>query len=282
MAHSLSARHTLAGSILRQYRENLGYRLDDAARILDCDRSKISRIERGHRGIRPAELRALLTEYGADASTQETLVAITRPRGAAIWQNDYRTVLGEGYFDFVVAEAAASHIAVYAPLCIPDLLQTEAYAGAVVAADATVPEDQESLTVEALVARQVAILHKHRTDLTVIIGEAALRQEVGGAAVLREQLAGLAELVTGHDWIAVHLLPFAAGAHAASSGGGFSLLSFEAAPALGLVYLSGPGGGICLDEAAAVGEYRAAFRQVSMMALGPEQSAEKLQRMVKR
>jgi predicted transcriptional regulator len=45
-------RRRLLGGALRRYRESLGYRLEDAARILECDRSKISRIESGRRGIR--------------------------------------------------------------------------------------------------------------------------------------------------------------------------------------------------------------------------------------
>ena len=45
-------RRRLVGSALRRYREDLGYALEDAARILECDRSKISRIETGQRGIR--------------------------------------------------------------------------------------------------------------------------------------------------------------------------------------------------------------------------------------
>lgn len=40
-------RRRLVGDALRRYRENLGYTLDDAARILECDRSKVSRIETG-------------------------------------------------------------------------------------------------------------------------------------------------------------------------------------------------------------------------------------------
>ena len=46
------ARRRLLGAALRRHRESLGYRLDAAARILECDRSKISRIESGQRGIR--------------------------------------------------------------------------------------------------------------------------------------------------------------------------------------------------------------------------------------
>jgi transcriptional regulator with XRE-family HTH domain len=52
-----SARRLLIGAALRRYREDLGFVLEDAARVLECDRSKISRIETGQRGIRPKELR---------------------------------------------------------------------------------------------------------------------------------------------------------------------------------------------------------------------------------
>jgi len=52
MIESPPVRRQLLGAALRQYRQNLGYVLDDAARILECDRSKISRIETGQRGIR--------------------------------------------------------------------------------------------------------------------------------------------------------------------------------------------------------------------------------------
>ena len=35
-------RRLLLGAALRRYRENLGLTLEDAARVLECDRSKIS------------------------------------------------------------------------------------------------------------------------------------------------------------------------------------------------------------------------------------------------
>ena len=75
-------RRRLVGGALRRYRENLGYTLDDAARILECDRSKISRIETGQRGIRGKELRELLAEYGIDDQQQAILAALADPRGA--------------------------------------------------------------------------------------------------------------------------------------------------------------------------------------------------------
>jgi transcriptional regulator with XRE-family HTH domain len=47
-----STQRQLVGSALRRYRANVGYALEDAAKVLDCDRSKISRVETGQRGIR--------------------------------------------------------------------------------------------------------------------------------------------------------------------------------------------------------------------------------------
>ena len=76
-----SVRRRLVGRTLRRYRENLGYTLEDAARVLECDRSKISRIETGERGIRGKELRELLTEYGV-AEEQQAVLARWRTRAA--------------------------------------------------------------------------------------------------------------------------------------------------------------------------------------------------------
>jgi Helix-turn-helix domain len=57
MTDGATLRRSVIGAALRRYREALGYPLDDPARILDCDRSKISRIENGIRAVRLPELR---------------------------------------------------------------------------------------------------------------------------------------------------------------------------------------------------------------------------------
>jgi Helix-turn-helix domain len=74
-------RRRLLGAALRRYRENVGYTMEDVARLLECDRSKLSRIETGQRGIRLRELRELLAEYGADEGESRALQAIADPRG---------------------------------------------------------------------------------------------------------------------------------------------------------------------------------------------------------
>ena len=92
MTGSPPVRRRLLGPALREYRESLGYNLDEAARILECDRSKVSRIETGERGIRPKELRELLTEYGVPDGEQEALLAIAHRGRESGWWLDYRDV----------------------------------------------------------------------------------------------------------------------------------------------------------------------------------------------
>ena len=79
---SVSAPQRLVGWCLRDYRESAGHELAEAARILNCHRSKISRIETGQRGIHPKELRELLTEYAADPAAVEALAALARRTAA--------------------------------------------------------------------------------------------------------------------------------------------------------------------------------------------------------
>ena len=132
-------RRRLLGAALRRYREGLGYRLDDAARILECDRSKISRIESGQRGIRAKELRDLLTEYGIGEQEQRTLATIAHPQRARGWWQPYADILPGTWLDYLIIETAASQIQAYQPQQVPDLLQTQEYARAVAAADPALP-----------------------------------------------------------------------------------------------------------------------------------------------
>jgi transcriptional regulator with XRE-family HTH domain len=97
-------RRRLLGAALRRYRENLGFRLEDAARLLECDRSKISRIETGQRGIRPKELRELLAEYGVGEQERAALAVIAQVG----WRQGYSEVIPESYREFLGLELAAS------------------------------------------------------------------------------------------------------------------------------------------------------------------------------
>ena len=188
-------RRRLVGGALRRYRENVGYALEDAARVLECDRSKISRIETGQRGIRPKELRELLAEYGVPASEQLALVSIASRGGQHSWWHPYAAALSDAYLDYVIMESAAAEIMTYEAQLIPDLLQTDEYARAIAAAEPGYETDQQrDDAVAAKAMRRQAVLNGRR--LSVVLGEGALYQAVGGAEVMAGQLAHLARLAS--------------------------------------------------------------------------------------
>jgi transcriptional regulator with XRE-family HTH domain len=269
----LALRQRLIGTTLRRYREDAGYDLQDAARTLGCDRSKVLRIEAGERGIRLAELQELLSEYGTDEPGRDTLEALARATRDGWWQG-YRQILSAGYIDLLIVESVATEITIYAPLQVPELLHIEDYAKAVALA---VSRDKEiaDTAVAATMARQREVFHERATTVAVVLGEAALQQQAGGADVLRGQLRHLARLGRGGFPAAIQVLPFTAGAHGAN--GGFSVMHFGPALPPGLVVVDGPGdGGIYLDAPESVAAYAGAFTRLRERALSPLDSARML------
>lgn len=107
------------GRTLRRHREALGWTLDDAARVLECDRSKISRMETGERGIRLEELRELMAEYDVAEEQQAVLALLADRRGASGWQRDYAAVLPGAWRDYLITETAASKISGYDAQRVP-------------------------------------------------------------------------------------------------------------------------------------------------------------------
>jgi transcriptional regulator with XRE-family HTH domain len=266
-------RRRIVGAALRRYREQLGYTLEDAARVLDCDRSKISRIETGQRGTRRRELLELLTEYGADKQAQDVLAMIADTRGAQGWWHAYADVMPDACLDYFALETAASRISVFGAQQMPDLLQTEQYASAVAATRLGRSPAQLQRLTDVCLARQDIVLTESRPEVVVVIGEAALRQAVGGHEVMRAQLASIADVSSEFPEVSIRVLPFASGAHAAGATGSFTVLRYAHAPDLGVVHLVGISGGAFLEQQQDVMAYASAFEQLEMSALSPAASA---------
>lgn len=267
-------RRRLVGRALRGYRENLGFTLRDAALMLDCDPSKLSRIETGERGIRREDLRELLGEYGVALEQQGILALLADPRGAFGWHRDYADVLSGAWQDYLIMETAASKIHAYDAQRVPGLLQTVPYARALAETDPSLDDDAaRDRAAESVLVRQQAVLGNGWPTVRVVIGEAALHQQVGSEAVMGEQLAHLAHVAGDSGAVTVQVLPFESGAHAAAGDGSLAILQFIEAPGLGLIHLGGIGGGVCLEGQADLAAYSRVFEQLRAFALSPAQSA---------
>lgn len=272
MNNTIPIRRRLVGAALRRYRMNIGHSLDDVARVLECDTSKVSRIETGHRGIRTKELRELLNEYGVAEQEQDALLSIVDPRVRHGWWEVYTDVLPDAHRDYLIIEAAASQIMTYQAQQVPALLQTEEYARATAAASYDVPAERENKIVESVLARQQAILVDRRPAVQAIIGEGALRQMVGGRRVMRAQLHQLAQTAAYDPQVSIRVLPFNAGASAALGIGSPTLLRFHGAPGVGVVHLAGLFGGTSMEDPATIAAYLGALTHIQASALAKAES----------
>jgi hypothetical protein len=165
--------------------------------------------------------------------------------------------LPDVWLDLMALEATASKIQIYEAQRVPELLQTQDYA-----AEAAGPA-----LAAVIVARQEAVLGDPGREVTVVTGEAALRQLTGGRAVMRRQLATLAEVSTSLPHTSVRVLPFAREVQAAACS--FVIFRFAGIPELGTVCLPGISGAIFLDGEHHVSSYEAAFLKLRAAALDP-------------
>ena len=282
MDEKQSVRLRMLGAALRRYRVERGFSLDDAAAMLDCDRSKVSRIETGMRGIRSHDLRDLLAEYGVSEGERAGLMALAGPRGVGGWWEAYADVLPRAAREYLWLEAAASQVFVYEGQRVPALLQAEGYAHAIAEHDPLVPAGTAGRVADAMAARQRAVLGAEQPELVMMIGEAALRQQVGGAKVMREQFDRIAALSADSDRVTILVLPFASGAHAGAGSGPVTIFSFGQSPGLGAVHQAGLSGGIFLDSPGDLDAHAVAFTRLRASALGAEDSARLLCRIAGR
>jgi transcriptional regulator with XRE-family HTH domain len=274
MVQAPPARRRLVGSALRRYRQHLGWPLEEAARILECDRSKISRIETGQRGIRPKELRELLTSYGIPDPGKHVLAAIASPRFTSGWWLDHTGILTDTEVDMLAMENLASHIMTYDPQHIPGLLRTPDYICSLTAGSCLTADAAPSQITDLAAARHKAIIGGQRTGISAVVGEAALHQMTGNTDTMRAQLRQLADLSATCPWITIQILPFTASLHPDS--GPMTIARFPDAPSLGAVHLPGLSGGVILVDQDDVTRHLAAFSQLQLAALPIADTAELL------
>ena len=265
-----SFRRRLVGGALRRYREAFGATLTDAAEVLGVGLAKVSRIETGERGIHPDELRLLLTEYEVrDSDVHAALVAIADPRGVVGWRPELPGVDR----DYLELEALCTQACFYAPLRVPEPLQTSAYAESQHRATTGLPDP----AVEAILARQSRLMDGTRT-LRVVISEAAVRQVVGGPAVMRQQVGHLVAVGESAQ-VGLQVLPFDGLIHPAPDLGALSIVYFGKAQAdLSAAYLPGATAGQLFTGTDAF-PYFHAWEQLEAYALAPEESAALLRQL---
>lgn len=120
---------------------------------------------------------------------------------------------------WVAVEETATSIRWYEPMVVPGLLQTEAYARAVLACDGMLTSEEVDGQVAARMARRAVLDRPQPPHLTVVVDEFVLRRPVGGPQVMAEQAQHLLDLCATHPRVRVQVVPAAIGAYAGVGGG---------------------------------------------------------------
>ncbi|MFF7500564.1 helix-turn-helix domain-containing protein [Streptomyces lavendulae] len=256
------------GSELRRLREISGMTTQQVAERLLISQPKISLLENGRRLAKPRDVRDLCGLYGVkDQRRVDHLMQLSRESGQQGWWNSYGDI---PYGPYIGLEAEAASIRLYEPSVIPGLLQTPAYARAVIAG--TIPH----VTAEQAGARlQVRLRRQDRLGaprdplrLWAVLDESALRRVVGSRGVMREQLGHLTRL-GAQPHITVQVLPHGVGAHPGVSGQ-FSLLEFADAADMSVVYLERFTSDVYLEKRSDVRLYRDMYAHLQARALSPD------------
>lgn len=271
----------LLGATLRQLRDMKDLTTDEVGKEIGRHGSSISRTENGLVAIQEKELEALLDLYEVAAGgARDAILNLGRESRRRGWWTAYRDVLSEHYQDFISLEDEATGIQDFQTHLIPGLLQTPAYCRTVIEAipRAWAPRQVESL-VKVRTARQKVLERSERPlRFSAIVSEGVLRQQVGGPEVMREQLDHLVE-ATERDNVALRVLPYSAGAHAAMNGP-FILLEFKPID-LEVVLVENLTSSLYLEQEAEVSRYFLVFDRLRDSTLSIDDSRAYIKKLAK-
>ncbi|MFJ8946170.1 helix-turn-helix domain-containing protein [Streptomyces sp. NPDC102395] len=277
MQHGPAVRRRKLGAELRALRIGAGLTSDEAARLVGWHQSKVSRIETGASGAKPADVRSLLDAYGVgDPQLREVMLALAGlddGAGRDHWWHAYRGVLPPTYRDFISLESQARAMRTLETTVVPGLLQTAEYARAVTrAAVGGVSEERLDTLVEVRLTRQEVLRARPPLELDAVLDEAVLRREVGGPEVMARQLERLMEAARLPQ-VRLQVLPFTAGAHIGVTGP-FVVFSFSSTSDLDVVVLDHLTSTLYLERKEDLRVYTEAFNALQANALSPEDSLE--------
>lgn len=277
MQNGPAVRRRKLGAELRTLRTGAGLTSGEAARLVGWHQSKVSRIETGASGVKPADVRLLLDAYGVvEGQLRELLLVLAGSEDTAgrhHWWHAYRGVLPPAYRDFISLESQAGAMRTLETLVVPGLLQTPEYARAVTRAAMDGSDDEALDTlVEVRLARQDVLHNDPPLELNAVLDEAVLRREVGGPGVMARQLARLMEAARLPQ-VRLQVLPFAAGAHIGITGP-FVIFSFPSTSDLDVVVIDQLTSSLYLERKEDLQAYTEAFDTLRIHALSPEDSLD--------
>jgi transcriptional regulator with XRE-family HTH domain len=251
---------------LRDARDEAGLTQRHAAETLEWSVSKIIRIEQGVVGVTTSDLKWLLDLYKVkDEKRREHLLDLARrSRRRPSW-SEFSNAFSADSLILFGSESDARTILKYEPTFVPGILQTEEHTRALLKGLGIEDQKRVNQVVAARAQRQELLQETQRPELRFVIGEAAVSRNVGGRAIMRNQLERI-HAVSRLPGVNIQILDFDAGAHP-KMGGAFTVLEFSDVHLEDLLYLENASGDKTIrDVPEMVADFREAFEILSDMA----------------
>jgi transcriptional regulator with XRE-family HTH domain len=275
------------GAALRQAREDRKLLLRELATMIKRDTGVLSRWETGDRTPKPEQVAQILTKLEVDGDRYDEIMTLAYGTNESQWMATTLPEQRQQLAALVDWEHRATRIVEVAPLLVPGILQTSDYIRGIMTA-ADVPEDEISLRVASRLGRADAITRRKPANLLVLIGHAALNQDIGGRATMLGQLDHLLKMAVRPN-IELRVVPDHRGWHPGLDGR-FVLIDAArpasprraAVTSASIVFVATRRSDLMLHQEQDVAAYRQALDRVLAVSLAPEPSAKFISEVRKR
>lgn len=215
---------------LRRRRVQLGMDVGALVAQLGVTRNYWSAVENGRTVLSAEKLPLALDVLEFDPAEHAELLALRETAKQRGWWSGYPGLFDDELLRLFGLEHGAVAMRNYENLLIPGLFQTADYARALMDADISVRPVEVDQRIEFRLRRQQRLDGPDPLRVTAVVSEAALCQQIGGAAVLRAQLRHLAAVLRERpDTLELRVIPFTASACGVFGASTFHIIDFASA-----------------------------------------------------
>jgi len=246
------------GAELKAHRTAREWTQVELGKKLGYSGSFISDVERGDRGSSEDMAKSCDETFG----TPGTFLRL--------WDDLQREIFPTWFAAVVPIEREATKINGWELGAVPGLLQTEQYARALIRARK--PHDDEEAVdsmLRARVDRQGLLSRPKSPKLWYVLSEGVIRQAIGGAEVMGDQLDKLIKAADTPGYV-IQVLPFSAQAHAGIDG---HLYLYERLGQPVVAYTECFGGGRLVEDSQEISDLTTVMGMLRAAALSPWDSA---------
>ncbi len=220
-----TARTRELGQELRLARKRANLRATAVAEELGWSPGKLSKLEHGWRSTSDWDYGTLLGKIGADQANRDRIQRIAAEQDIGHFLRVHNGLLSDNLLCLMIHERAASTMCKYETMLIPGLLQTEAYARAVINPGGIYLPEEHDFKLAARMERQSVLSGSRSPEVTFYIHEVAMHAAIGGSQVMHDQMMQLA-FMCEWDRLTIRVIPMSRGGHPALRHS-FNLMTFD-------------------------------------------------------